>query len=106
MVVVAEVPVAFLNVKSINVEEALEINPLPKTSVVEVESSFVPNFVNGKVKVLCAELERLPFDSERPAPTVSGPTLPSAPMYGILERSAAAVIAKFVVVAAVPVAVE
>jgi len=33
------------------VEEAVEIKPFPKTSVVEVESSPVPNFVKGKAKL-------------------------------------------------------
>ena len=35
-----------------SVEEALEIKPLAKTRVVEVESSLVPSLVNGKAKLI------------------------------------------------------
>jgi hypothetical protein len=46
-VVVAEVPVALSKVKLVNVEDAVEIRPLVKTIVVEVETSPVESAVKG-----------------------------------------------------------
>jgi len=48
LVVVAWVVVAFVAVKVVRVEEALEIKPLPNWSVVDVEFSPVPKVLNGK----------------------------------------------------------
>ena len=55
--------------------------------------------MKGKAKVRGEELVRVPVVRERPEPIVSAFTLPSAPMYGILEARAEAVMARFVVVA-------
>ena len=86
-------------VKEVSVEEALETKPAEKRMPVEVAWKLSACLVNGKAKVSGEELVRVPVVRERPEPTVSAFTLPSAPMYGILERSAEAVMARFVVVA-------
>jgi hypothetical protein len=52
LVVVAEVPVALAKVNIVSVDDALDTKPLPKTRVVEVESSLVPSLVNGKAKLI------------------------------------------------------
>lgn len=54
MVEVALVVVEFVAMKSVRVEDALEINPEAKFMVVEVEFSPVPNLVNGYAKVSAA----------------------------------------------------
>jgi hypothetical protein len=46
-VVVAEVPVALVNWKSVSVDEAVETKPLAKRMVVEVAFSPVPSLVKG-----------------------------------------------------------
>ena len=55
LVVVALVVVARVIIKSVAVEDAVEMKPLRKARVVEVACSLVESLVNGKEKVIEAK---------------------------------------------------
>ena len=77
LVVVAEVPVAVEKVKSVRVEEAVEMKPLRKARVVEVAFSPVPKVVNGNEAVPNPETESVPFVRTKFEPTMRPTKAPS-----------------------------